>query len=173
LLDATGEDLGIAAERDPQVSRAIKEPARHDGGVEVGQQRLDEGAGVVVAPQSREPDRPPGRQCPFQLFAGVYEGREAIREFFAGASSAVPFAIHHVTNPILEIDGDRATGRWYLWQPIVFAEGDQALWMAARYDDVYRREDGVWRFEHVTVKLRMLSPYEQGFAKARMIDVPL
>ncbi len=103
---------------------------------------------------------------------GRYEGREAIREFFAGTSSVVPFAIHHVTNPILEIDGDRATGRWYLWQPVVFAQGNQALWMAARYDDVYRREDGVWRFEHVTVTLRMLSPYEQGFAKLRMAEIP-
>jgi ketosteroid isomerase-like protein len=104
---------------------------------------------------------------------GRYEGREAIREFFEGASSVVPFAIHHVTNPILEVDGDRASGRWYLWQPVVFSRGDQALWMAARYDDVYRREQGQWRFAQVDVKLRMLSPYEQGFAKARMIDVPL
>lgn len=104
---------------------------------------------------------------------GRYEGREAIREFFAGVSSAVPFAIHHVTNPILEVDGDRATGRWYLWQPVVFARGSQALWMAARYDDVYRREGGEWRFERVTVTLRMLSPYEEGFARARMVDVPV
>jgi len=104
---------------------------------------------------------------------GRYEGREAIRAFFAGTSNVVPFAIHHVTNPILEVDGDRATGRWYLWQPVVFARGDQALWLAARYDDVYRREPGGWRFAHVKLDLRMLSPYEQGFAKARVIDVPL
>lgn len=103
---------------------------------------------------------------------GRYEGREAIRAFFSSASRAVPFAIHHVSNPILEIDGDRATGRWYLWQPCTFAQGDQALWMAGRYDDVYRRESDGWRFAHVTVELRMLSPYEAGWARTPMIEVP-
>jgi len=103
---------------------------------------------------------------------GRYEGRKAIHAFFSSADQVVPFAIHHVTNPILGIDGDRATGRWYLWQPCTFAQGNQGLWMAGRYDDVYRREGEVWRFEHVTVELRMLSPYEAGWARTPMIEVP-
>ncbi len=103
---------------------------------------------------------------------GRYEGREAIREFFSSADRAVSFAIHHVTNPILELDGERATGRWYLWQPCTFAQTDQALWMAGRYEDVYRREEDVWRFEQVTVLLRMLSPYEAGWARTRLIELP-
>ncbi len=104
---------------------------------------------------------------------GRYEGREAIRAFFAGASKLVPFAIHQVTNPLLEIEGDRARGSWYLWEPIVFAQGNQALWMAGRYDDRYRREADQWLFEAVTVDLRMLSPYEEGFARVRLAEVPL
>ena len=102
---------------------------------------------------------------------GRYEGREAIHAFFSSADQLVPFAIHHVTNPILEIDGDRATGRWYLWQPCTLAQGNQGLWMAGRYDDVYRREGELWRFQHVTVELRMLSPYEAGWARTPMIEV--
>lgn len=104
---------------------------------------------------------------------GRFEGRDAIRAFFAGASKVMPFAIHHVTNPILEIDGDRATGRWYLWQPCVHATGDQALWLAGRYDDEYRREDGEWRFARVTLDLKMLSPYEAGWSRARLVEVPV
>ena len=104
---------------------------------------------------------------------GRFEGRAAIREFFNASDQIVPFAIHHVTNPIHEITGDRATGHWYLWQPCTFAEGNQALWMAGRYDDVYRREGGVWRFAHVTVALRMLSPYEAGWAQTPMMEVPV
>jgi ketosteroid isomerase-like protein len=103
---------------------------------------------------------------------GRFEGREGIRAFFEGASEVMPFAIHHVTNPVLEINGDRATGHWYLWQPCVHAAGEQALWMAGRYDDEYRREDGDWRFAHVKIDLRMLSPYEAGWSQARMIEVP-
>ena len=104
---------------------------------------------------------------------GRYDGREAIREFFATSDQVVPFAIHHVTNPILEIDGDRATGSWYLWQPCTFAEGNQALWMAGRYDDVYRREGDRWLFAHVTITLRTLSPYEQGWAAVPMVEIPV
>jgi SnoaL-like protein len=103
---------------------------------------------------------------------GRFVGREAIRNFFLQCSKLVPFAIHQVTNPILEVTGDGATGRWYLWEPIVFASGNQGLWMAARYDDRYRREGGTWRFESVRVELRMLSPYEEGFAKVRIAELP-
>ena len=103
---------------------------------------------------------------------GRFEGRAAIREFFSGASKLVPFAIHQVTNPLIEIEGDRGRGQWYLWEPIVFAVGNQALWMAGRYDDRYRREGDGWRFERVSVDLRMLSPYEEGFAKVRLAELP-
>ena len=100
---------------------------------------------------------------------GKIEGRDAIREFFAGASKVLPFAIHHVTNPALEIDGDRATGRWLLWQPCTHATGEQALWIAGDYHDEYRREDGEWRFAKVTFHLNMMSPYEAGWSKVRMV----
>ena len=103
---------------------------------------------------------------------GRAEGRDAIRAFFAVASRVLPFAIHHVTNPAIEIDGDRATGRWLLWQPCVHASGAQALWIAGRYQDEYRREDGDWRFSKVTIRPNMISPYEVGWSRARMIEVP-
>lgn len=102
---------------------------------------------------------------------GRAEGRDAIRAFFAVASKAMPFAIHHVSNPAIEIDGDRATGTWLLWQPCVHASGP-ALWIAGRYQDEYRRVDGVWRFASVTIRPNMISPYEAGWAKARKIEVP-
>jgi hypothetical protein len=102
---------------------------------------------------------------------GRYEGREAIRKFFSEAHTVVPFAIHHVTNAIIDVEGDRATGRWYLWQPCTFSPAGEALWMAGRYFDEYRREDNVWRFEHVQIELRMLSPYDAGWARRRMMEV--
>ena len=102
---------------------------------------------------------------------GRYEGREAIRNFFSEAPKVVPFAIHHVTNPIIDVDGDHATGRWYLWQPCTVSPAGEALWMAGRYFDEYRREDGIWRFEHVQIELRMLSPYDAGWARRRMTEL--
>ena len=37
---------------------------------------------------------------------GRSEGREAIRAFFQGSSRRLTFAIHHVMNPIIDVDGD-------------------------------------------------------------------
>ena len=100
---------------------------------------------------------------------GRVEGRDAIRELFAGAPAMLSFAIHHVTNPALEVDGDHCTGHWLLWQPCTLAAGDQAVWIAGNYRDEYRRVDGKWLFSKVTFRPTMMSPYEAGWAKMRMV----
>lgn len=100
---------------------------------------------------------------------GYAEGREGIREFFAAASSLVPFAVHQVSNPLIEIEGDTATGQWFLWQPMIF--GEQALWLSAVYEDKYVRVDGKWLVQHLKLNIRMLTPYEDGPAKTRIVDV--
>ena len=102
---------------------------------------------------------------------GYAEGREGIREFFAAASSLVPFAVHQVSNPLIEIDGNTATGQWFLWQPMIF--GEQALWLSAVYEDRYVRLDGQWLYQHLKLHIRMLTPYEEGPAKTRIIEVDL
>jgi SnoaL-like protein len=102
---------------------------------------------------------------------GYAEGREGIREFFGAASTLVPFAVHQVSNPLIEIDGDTANGQWFLWQPMVFQ--GQALWLSATYDDKYVRVDGNWMFQHLKLNIRMLTPYEEGPAKTRIIEVDL
>ena len=102
---------------------------------------------------------------------GYAEGRQGIHEFFAASSALVPFAVHQVSNPLIEIDGDVATGQWYLWQPMVFQ--GQALWLSAVYDDSYVRRDGGWLYQHLKLNIRMLTPYEEGPAKTRIIPVEL
>lgn len=102
---------------------------------------------------------------------GYAEGRDGIREFFAGSSALVPFAVHQISNPLIEIDGDTATGQWYLWQPMVF--GGEALWLSAIYEDKYVRQGGQWLYQHLKLNIRMLTPYDEGPAKVRIIEVDL
>ena len=104
---------------------------------------------------------------------GTHEGREAIRRFFQGSPNRVPWALHMVTNPIIEVDGDSATGQWYLWEPLVYAlpGGEQAWWMSARYDDRYRRTPDGWKFERVAITMKLLAPYDGGWSAARINDV--
>jgi hypothetical protein len=102
---------------------------------------------------------------------GYAEGRDGIREYFAAASGLVPFAVHQVSNPLIEIDSDRATGEWFLWQPMVFR--GQALWLSAVYHDRYVRVDGQWLYQHLKLEVRMLTPFEEGPAKTRIVEVDL
>ena len=103
---------------------------------------------------------------------GVAETREGIREFFRNASSIVGFAVHGLSNPIIEVDGDEATGHWYLAQPMTLKGTDQAYWFAARYEDRYVRTTEGWKFQHVKITERAFTPYEEGFGKNLLAPLP-
>lgn len=102
---------------------------------------------------------------------GKYQGQEAIRNFFRGASQIFPFALHYVMNPLIEVKGQHASGRWYLLQPATLAEGNQqqAVWLAARYDEEYVKIDGEWKFARLTVSPAFLTPVDQGWVKKRFV----
>ncbi len=104
---------------------------------------------------------------------GTHRGREAIRTFFQGSSKRVPFALHMVMNPVIQVVADSATGSWYLWQPLVYAlqEGEEAYWLSGRYDDRYRRTAEGWKFSQVTLTLKILAPYSKGFGQTRISNV--
>ena len=59
---------------------------------------------------------------------GRFEGREAIRDFFRGASGIFSFAIDYSLNGQIEVEGDMAQARWYLLMPCTVAAGNQAMW---------------------------------------------
>jgi uncharacterized protein (TIGR02246 family) len=100
---------------------------------------------------------------------GKPEGREAIRNHFIKAAPALPFAIHMVMNPNIEVRGDSATGVWYLIQPCTFADGNQAVWGSARYDDQYVRVGGEWKFKHVKLTNFFWTPFDQGWVKKQFV----
>lgn len=90
---------------------------------------------------------------------GVFRGRRAIRDFFATISSAIPYAAHLVTNPLIEVEGDAARGNWRMLMPCMLSEGEAeiAALQVAEYDETYRRVDGVWLIDGLRVRLRRLA----------------
>jgi hypothetical protein len=99
---------------------------------------------------------------------GVHEGRAAIRQFFNTMPSIVSFAIHHVTNPRIEVaaDANTATGHWLLLQTATDSNTRRAFWYAATYEDEYVRLGADWRFRRVVLSPRFLAPYDRGWAAA-------
>ena len=98
---------------------------------------------------------------------GRFDGREEIRKFFSGAPQLVPFSVHMVMNPIIEVDGDTAKGMWYFLGAFTVAEGNQAVWGSARYVDEYVRVDGEWKCKNLKVTFFFWTPFDQGWAKSR------
>jgi hypothetical protein len=98
---------------------------------------------------------------------GRYEGREAIRGFSRNAPRLLSFAAHQVMNPIIDVQGDKATGIWKLFQPCtqVTAGGPRAVWLAAIYNDDYVKVGGKWMFKHLKVNSLFFTPYEDGWVK--------
>ena len=97
---------------------------------------------------------------------GRYEGREAIRTFYREvAPKTWTFTVHMVMNPIIEVQGDKATGSWYVLHPCTLAEGNQAAWLAGRYEEEYTKFEGEWKIKHLKVFLFFSTPFDQGWAK--------
>jgi len=65
------------------------------------------------------------------------------------------------------VDGDAATGTWYLFQPCTYAEGNQAVWGSARYDEEYVRVDGQWMFKHLTLTSHFWTPFDKGWVETQ------
>ena len=52
---------------------------------------------------------------------------------------------HRVTHPEIDVDGDEATGIWYLQDKVIVAEFDFMLIGAGFYHDRYRRTADGWK----------------------------
>ncbi len=100
---------------------------------------------------------------------GRFEGREAIREFFRGISSHFVFALHYGLNPSIEVTGDTARARWYLFMPCTVGESGQAMWRAGIDDEEYVRVGGKWMFMSKKSAPIFNTTYEQGWAKQRFV----
>ena len=100
---------------------------------------------------------------------GHYEGRDAIRTFFRAIPDRLSFAVHYVMNPQIEVNGDRASGRWYLLEPCTMLSegGAQAVWGSARYEEEYVRHNGEWKIHQLRLIPNFWTPFDQGWVKQR------
>ena len=99
-----------------------------------------------------------------------YEGREAIRAFFAGVSSQIVFAGHLVMNERIDVDvdNDSARGQWWIIMPAtMMMEGVKtAIWLLGEYDDRYVRRDGTWMFQTLNATIHFVKPHKDGWVEA-------
>ena len=100
---------------------------------------------------------------------GRIEGREAIRSMFRTSPEAYSFAVHYSLNPHIEVTGDTARARWYLFMPCTATDGNQALWRGGIDDEEYVRVDGKWMFKNKKATTIFSSSFEESWAKAQVV----
>ncbi len=100
---------------------------------------------------------------------GRFEGRDAIREFFRGASQIFSLAIHYSLNSQIEVSGDTAQAQWYLFMPCTLAADNRALWRASIDKESYIRLNGEWLFKHKSSAPIFHTSFETGWAKTRFL----
>lgn len=82
----------------------------------------------------------------WKLMGLEIKGRESILELWQQVIAGFEFAILMPSSCTFEIDGDKATGHWYLQEFTRDLQGEK-LSALSRYLDTYRKVDGQWLFE--------------------------
>ncbi|GAA4259836.1 nuclear transport factor 2 family protein [Dietzia aurantiaca] len=73
-----------------------------------------------------------------------YTGRDQVVEGLRGQMTNDVVTEHQVHHPEIEVDGDTATGRWYLQDRVIVPAFDTYIFGGAFYDDAYAYIDGRW-----------------------------
>ena len=81
----------------------------------------------------------------WQILGNGAEGREKVVALWKSLMENFPFVVQLVTGGIIEVDGERATGTWYITEHNRLAKGGAILAIGV-YKDDYVREGGRWCF---------------------------
>lgn len=103
--------------------------------------------------------------------AAYARGHAEIKELFTEFRS-VKFILHYITNPLIEIDGDTASGHWHALMTMTGPD-DQAYWALGLYIDTFVRTDEGWKFKDLRFEPAANTPYEAGWAKLRLASTEL
>ena len=74
-----------------------------------------------------------------------FTDRDTLVEFMRKSMPANVLTEHRVTHPEIDVDGDDATGTWYLQDRVIVPDFNFMLYGAAFYHDRYRRTPDGWR----------------------------
>lgn len=82
-------------------------------------------------------------------YAGlVFDDRDALVAFMGENMGPGLISLHQAHHPEIDVDGDAATGTWYLEDKVLVPEMKFVLEGAAFYEDRYVRTPEGWRIAH-------------------------
>jgi uncharacterized protein (TIGR02246 family) len=82
----------------------------------------------------------------WSLMGMEVQGREAILGLWQQVVAGFEFAILMPSSSLVEVDGDTASGHWYLQEFTRDLQGEK-MFALSRYLDTYSKVDGEWYFQ--------------------------
>jgi len=80
-------------------------------------------------------------------------------------ASSLSYSAHMVSNPIIEVDGEKATGDWYVLVPCTGRAQNVAAWIQGRYEEEYVKENGEWKWKSITARFDHITPFDEGWSE--------
>jgi hypothetical protein len=96
---------------------------------------------------------------------GVFKGKKAIYDNLR--AGPWKFAVHMFLSPIIEVHGDRANGRWVIWETATLKETDTAVFLAATTEEEYLKIDGRWYTSRVKQTNHFMTPFDQPWSERK------
>jgi len=109
-------------------------------------------------------------ECVFGPY-GTWRGKQELYDGYVASMRRMEGrfpGIHAVTNPLIEVDGDEATGRWYLLDEFFGPSGEEPLKIVGVYHERYRREQGRWLIARSEIEF--LWSADRGRISGRMTE---
>ncbi|AQS83851.1 MAG: nuclear transport factor 2 family protein [Acetobacter aceti] len=99
---------------------------------------------------------------------GRCAGKVALRAHFQSfwkdeEESGLLLNVHYLTSEQIHVDGDEAEGQWVHCQPWIFRDG-RSLLRSSRLNNLFRREDGVWKISRTRTENVFIAPLSSGWA---------
>jgi hypothetical protein len=92
------------------------------------------------------------------------EIRQFYTEFMPSYEEAGGWAFDILADPVIEVHGDKAEGRWFLLTLLIDPDTQKPAWSIATLDYEYIRERDQWKFyKNHCIHEHLLSPYENGW----------
>lgn len=97
---------------------------------------------------------------------GRHQGKEAVGGLVKFVGGITRFTAHLVTNEMIEVNGDRATGKWWMIVPsTVEIEGQKiAQWLFAYSETSFVQQNGNWLISEIKLDPRAMGPHSAGWA---------
>jgi hypothetical protein len=102
---------------------------------------------------------------------GRFDGKAAVREMLLGSPAFIRRTLHYMVSPAIDVAKDGRTARafWYLWETAEMPKTQggewEPVWIGGTYETELVKAEGQWKFTKVTLRLKMVSPYAEGWVK--------